>query len=236
MAIKKGDFIEINYTGRLADGEKETFDTTIESVAKKEGIHSPKTTYGSVIVIVGEGHVIPGIDKQIVGKDIGKHTFHIEDVDAFGKKNAKLLRLIPAKIFSRDNVKPFPGLQVNVDGQIGIVRTVSGGRIIVDFNHPLSSKDVEYDVEVIRIVKDKKEQIESIFKLMGVPIERVEADDKKATIFTKTLLPQQLTEPLTKDLIRLTGLEEITFEATGKKAEKASKPAPKQDKEPKKTE
>ena len=50
---------------------------------------------------------------------------------------------------------------------MGIVRSVSGGRVIVDFNHPLSSKDVHYDVEVLKIVTDKKDQIQAFFQYYG---------------------------------------------------------------------
>ena len=34
MAIKKGDFVEINYTGKINDSEKQIFDTTDEKIAK----------------------------------------------------------------------------------------------------------------------------------------------------------------------------------------------------------
>ena len=219
MTIKKGDFIEINYTGRLADGAKECFDTTSADVAKKEDIHSEKTKYEPIVIVVGERHVIPGLDANLEGKDVGKYTFKIKDVDAFGKKSAQKLRLVPAKLFSKENIKPFPGLQVNVDNEMGVVRSVSGGRIIVDFNHPLSSKDVEYEVEVLRILTDNKEKIESLFKMIGLKADSITVEGDKATITTKVLLPEQLTSPLVADLKRLTTLKTITFEVAEPKKE-----------------
>lgn len=214
MSIKKGDFVEIDYTGRLADGAKECFDSTIESVAKKENIHDKKTKYESVVVIVGEGHVIPGLDKNLEGKEVGKYTFIIKDVDAFGKKSAKLLRLVPSKLFTKEQIRPFPGLQVNIDNEMGVIRSVSGGRIIVDFNHPLSSKDVEYEVEVKRILTDNKEKIERIFKMIGIKADEIKVEGDNATIVTKVMLPEQLTSPLVEDLKRLTNLKNITFEVS----------------------
>ncbi len=214
--IKKGDFIELNYTGRLDDSEKAVFDTTIEKVAKDEGIYSPKTAYGTIIIPLGEGYLLPGLDKALEGQTLGKHSIQIEAKDGFGLKDPKKLQLVPMKFFTRDNVRPVPGLQVNIDDQIGIVRSVSGGRVIVDFNHPLSSKDLLYEVEILRIVEDKKEQVESIFKVIGIKTENVDVEGNKATIGMAGELPKEFTEPLSKDIKRLTGLEEIAFVNTKK--------------------
>ncbi|MGE0793119.1 MAG: peptidylprolyl isomerase [Candidatus Woesearchaeota archaeon] len=213
--MKKGTFIELDYTGRTAD-TKEAFDTTSEDIAKKEGIYSPKTKYGSIIVVLGEGHLIPGLEKRLEGKEIGKYTFEIPDVEAFGKKSAANLKLMPAKAFKSDNVRPYPGLQINVDGQIGIIKSVSGGRIIVDFNHPLSSRDVEYEVHVKQIITDKQKQVESLFELFRLPVEEILLDGDKVTLKTKIEFPAQLTGPLTDDLKRLVGLKEVKFEVLKK--------------------
>ncbi len=212
MAIKKGDFIELNYTGKLAE-TKDVFDTTVEEVAKKEEIHGKNAKYGPVVIALGEGQLLKGLDTELVGKEIGKYTIFIEDINGFGKKDAKLLKLVPTRVFTKENIRPYVGLQVNVDDKMGIVRSASGGRIIVDFNNPLASKDLEYDVEILRIVTDKKEQLESFFKMIGIPFEKIEANEKEATIFTKGMLPTELTAPLVEDMKRLTGIITISFES-----------------------
>ncbi|MFP4119160.1 MAG: peptidylprolyl isomerase [Candidatus Woesearchaeota archaeon] len=228
MAIKKGDFIEIDYTGRVAD-DKTAFDTTVEQIAKDEGIYSEKTSYGPATIVVGEGHVIPGLDKQLVGKEPGKHTFEITAEEAFGKKSAKQLKLVPAKVFRQQNIRPFVGLQVNVDNEIGVIRSVSGGRIIVDFNHPLASKDVIYEVEIKRILEDSKEKLENYFSLMGLPYDDLSLDGKNATVTTSMQFPPQLIEQLTADLKRLTGLENITFETKKQESDSDDKSSSKDD-------
>ena len=45
-------------------------------------------------------------------------------------------------------LNPIPSLPVNIDNLNGIIRTVSGGRVIVDFNHPLSGRVLSYNVKV----------------------------------------------------------------------------------------
>jgi FKBP-type peptidyl-prolyl cis-trans isomerase SlyD len=211
MGIKEGDFIEIEYTGKLNDSTKKVFDTTDIELAKKEELFSKKTKYGSMIIVVGEKQVIPGLDKALIGKEIGKFTAEIADVDAFGKKSMSNMHLVPANVFTKEKIRPFPGLQVNIDGKIGIIRTVSGGRVMVDFNHPLSSKDVIYDCDVKRIITDKKEQVTAFFDLMGFPVENIEANEKLATITLATPLPENLTLPLSKDIQRLTKVESVEF-------------------------
>jgi FKBP-type peptidyl-prolyl cis-trans isomerase 2 len=215
MTIKKGDFIEINYTGKLTTGD--VFDTTDQAVATEAGIYNPKTKYGPAVIVVGEGHVIAGLDRNLEGKEKGTYHFDVPDVDAFGKKSAAKMKLIPAKFFKKDNVRPFPGLQVNIDNEMGIVRSVSGGRIIVDFNHPLASKDVQYDVEILRVIDDLAEKVQSFFKLIGIAVDDVKATGDAVAITTKTLLPEQFTTPFAEDIKRLTGAKNVTFEASGKK-------------------
>ena len=223
MTLKKGDFIKINYSGRIDDSEKLLFDTTEESVAKKEGIYDKKTSYGAVIIPLGEGYLLPGLDRQLEGKDIGKHTFHIKAEEGFGKKDAKKLQLVPMKLFKRDGLSPHPGLQINVDGQVGVVKNVSGGRVIVDFNHPLSSKDLLYEVDVQQVITDTKEKVESIFSIIGLPATKIEATEEKAIITTPQELPEQITKPLSEDIKRLSGVKEVVFETAKKSENKVEK-------------
>ena len=74
IKIVKGDFVELNYTGRIKLSNI-LFDTTEENVAKKEKIHNPKIEYGPVIVCIGKLHVIKGLDKQLIGKELNKNYF-----------------------------------------------------------------------------------------------------------------------------------------------------------------
>jgi len=97
------------------------------------------------------------------------------------------------------------GLQVNIDDMMGTIRSVSGGRIIVDFNHPLSGKDIQYKLRVARIVDDDAEKINSVVKMaLGIKDVKVEVKEGVASVkFTnasklpdeiKTKLPEKITE------------------------------------------
>jgi len=208
MTLKKGDFIEIEYTGRIK-GANEVFDTTDEAVAKSNNLHNPKIQYGPLIICVGEHDVLKGLDQALEGKEPGKsYNIILQPEDAFGKKDAKLVQLIATNKFVQHNVRPFPGLQVNVDGVLGIVKTVSGGRTLVDFNHPLSGRELVYDVKVNKIVTDTKEKVASMVGLLGgqKPTE-IEIKEKKAAIKTEKPLPPQLQMIIKSKIKKILNLE-----------------------------
>ncbi len=208
MAIKKGDFIEVEYTGMIKE-DKTVFDTTSEETAKQNNLHSPKMKYCPVIIVLGENHLIKGLDEQLEGKEPGEYDFEISAEKGFGKKSASLLKLVPAKAFNKENIKPFVGLEVELDGMRGIVRTVSGGRIIVDFNHPLSGKDLLYKIKVNKIITDPAEQAKGLASLLKIPIKSVELTDKKLSIEYEKQLPPQLSAVFEEEIKRLTKQEII---------------------------
>ena len=163
--IKNHDFIEVEYTGRIKE-DNSVFDTTSADVAKENDLYNEKSSYGPIVVCVGENHLLNGLDKKIEGKESGKeYDFELSPEEAFGKKDAKLIQLIPTNKFKQQNIHPMPGLQVNIDGLLGLIKTVSGGRTMVDFNHPLSGKDVLYKIKISRIVADDKEKLLAMLKL-----------------------------------------------------------------------
>ena len=211
MAIKEHDFVEIEYTGKVNDA---IFDTTSEDVAKKNDVFDPKAKYKPLIICVGEQHVVPGLDQSLIGKEAGKsYTITLQPEQAFGKKDAKKIRLVPLRTFQKQKIMPQPGLQVDIDGQIATVLRAGGGRILVDFNHPLASKEVTYEVTIKRQITDPEEKIKSYLSLaFPIPIE-VKVVDNDATITMQQELPNEFTDQLSKKLTELTGVKKVEFKA-----------------------
>jgi FKBP-type peptidyl-prolyl cis-trans isomerase 2 len=208
--IKKGDFVELNYVGKLKD-DNVVFDTTVLDVAKTMPNYNPKYNYATVIVCIGETHLITGLEHSLIGKTPGRYTFDIKAENGFGKKDAKLLKLLPLKLFTKEKIQPFVGLDVNIDNQVGIIRSVSGGRVIVDFNHPLAGKELVYDVEVKRIVTDPLEQVKSLLSMIHVPFNNIDIMDKKAVITMSAKLPEELTKGMADHIKKLVGLDSVEF-------------------------
>jgi len=198
--MKKGDFVELEYTGKIKEMNI-VFDTTDKKVAKENNIHDARASYGPVIVCIGQGHVIKGLDEQLEGKELEK-KYHIElsPEQGFGKKNAKLIQLVATSKFIKQKINPMPGLQVNIDGMMGMIRTVSGGRTLVDFNHPLAGKELVYDFKSNKIIKDDEEKLRALLKLeLNLKDAKVDIKDGNATISLN--IKQNLPKPIEEKLI-----------------------------------
>ena len=79
----------------------------------------------------------------------GYSSVQLASID--GKKDVKKVQLVPLATFKEHKLNPHPGLQVDFDGKIGTVMRVSGGRVMVNFNHPLSGKEIIYEIVNISI-------------------------------------------------------------------------------------
>ncbi len=215
-AIKEGTFAEIEYTGRI----KETgsvFDTTSAEAAKAGNIFDANARYGPVVVCIGENQLLKGLEKGLAGKGIGDYHFTVSSEEGFGKKNAKLVQLVPSSKFRENRIAPFPGLQVNVDGVFGIVKHVSGGRIMVDFNHPLAGKELDYDVAVRRLVTDTYEKLDSMLKFYFRDYS-LAVNEGVAAVSLPDELPQQLQEKVREGIRKvIPELRDVEFKTSATK-------------------
>lgn len=223
--IQQHDFIEIEYTGKLTDGT--VFDTTNERIAKEHHLYSPNRKYKPAVICVGERQILPGLDTQLVGKELGKeYTTNLLPEQAFGKRDIKHVRVIPLNAFQQHKVPPQPGLQVDIDGEIGIVTSVSGGRVVVNFNHPLAGKEVVYTFTVHKKITDQKEKVQAFLSsLFRMPPEqlKVEITENAAAVTLPGELPAQISTILGQKLMTLTGLKDILFKKEEKKEEAQKK-------------
>ena len=134
--IKKKDFIELEFVAKIKDGN--VFDTNIKQEAEKASLNI--TEFKPFILSVGHEMVISGLDKSLEGKEIGKaYEQEFSPDNAFGKRNPQLIKVIPMRVFKEQNIQPQPGMQLSLDNTIVRIASVSGGRILVDFNNPTSS-------------------------------------------------------------------------------------------------
>ena len=162
MSLNKKDFVEIDFTGRVKDGE--IFDSTILGDLEKlhEG-HSHEIEAKPLIFCIGEGMFLESIDDFLIGKHVGgNYEIELEPEKAFGKRNPEFIQMIPLKVFREKNINPSMGSTLNFDGKMGRILSVSGGRVMVDFNHFLSGKTVFYKINVIRKVEDLNEKIDAL--------------------------------------------------------------------------
>ena len=58
-------------------------------------------------------------------------------------------------------------MRIEVEGSEGIVVDVIGRRAVVDFNHPLAGKTLNYSYAVLEKIEDPVEQIKGLIKLFS---------------------------------------------------------------------
>ena len=125
---------------------------------------------------------LKGIEDFLIGKEIGKYKIELTPEKAFGPRNSKLIQLIPMKVFMEQKTQPVPGAVFNFDGKPAKILTVSGGRIIADFNNPLAGKDVVYDLTVKRKVEDINEKTQAMIDFFFRQELKFKIQDKKITL------------------------------------------------------
>ena len=214
LAIEKGDFIKVSYTGKFDD--EKIFDTTDEEIAKTNDIYTDRGIYGGDVVIVGAGHTIVGLDEDFVGKEVGySGTVEIPPEKAFGGRDLKLVESVSITKFK--NRKAYEGLEVEINGQRGIVTKVIGRRVRVDMNHPLAGKTVIYEYNIEKLLDDEVEKIQGLFSLYtGLQDLDVEVSNGTATIITPAMLSYNQRWLMSKsrvatEIIENVGVEEVLY-------------------------
>jgi len=220
MVTKKGDFIEVIFLGKEKESGK-VFDTNDPEEAKKLNIDTEKHHLHPLHACIGKEDVINGLDEAFEGKELNKkYKVDISFEKAFGKKDAKLYQLVSASKFKEQKIDPYPGLQVTSNNLTGVIRSVSGGRILVDFNHPLAGKDLSYEFTIKRVLKDDKEKLETtLCTYLGLHEVKIDLKEGNATVEME--MPEPLAKELEKKLKdRIPTLKSVKFAKHKKEPEK----------------
>jgi len=177
--ISKGDFIKLSYTAKLEDGT--VVDTTNEETAREYGIYNEGTKYGDIYVIVGERHVVEGLDDDLEGKEVGyKGEVLVPPEKAFGSYDPDKKEVLSLSKFRE---KPRIGQRVRIGNRVGLVERIIGRRAIVDFNHPLAGKSILFEYEIKERIEKPEDKIKAIFLIhSGLEVLNVKVEDNKAVI------------------------------------------------------
>jgi peptidylprolyl isomerase len=185
MTFENGTLVLTNYTAKIKDTQT-PIGTTMEDEAKKLGVYDPSRRYEPMLVAVGEGWVLKGVDEAIGKADVGKRiTVEIPPEKAYGTRDPNQVKLIPIRKFGEKADQLEVGSEVEVDNRVGIVRFIGSGRAQVDFNHRYAGKTIEYDLEVVKSLGNQDEKVKALVR-RRLPIEEAnlsyELADSKLTI------------------------------------------------------
>lgn len=177
---KKKDFVELEFTAKIRESGA-IFDTNRKEDAKK--IEMEHENLKPLRICIGEGMVVKGFDRELENKEVGKeYEIDVSPEESFGMRNSKLIRTIPMKVFLERKINPARGLMLNMDGMLARIASVSGGRVTVDFNNPLSGKVIRYEFIIKRIIDGDKEKILSLARFLCNEEAKVRVEGKKAEI------------------------------------------------------
>ena len=215
--IQKNDFIEIEFTGR-SNLDDQIFDTTNPNEAKEEMGISDTSTIKPLIISVGNEMLLKGLDQALPNKDLNKeYKINLEPEQAFGKRDPKLIKTIPIKVLHQQEINPYPGMALQLDNQIVKVISVSGGRVMVDFNNPLAGKEINYTFKIIKKITDNKEKINALQDFFFKQRFEFEIKDKKVTFKEEKI--KLVIDAFKEKFKEITGLE-FEVEETNKKESK----------------
>ncbi len=137
---KDGDNVKIHYTGKLEDG------TVFDSSKEGEPLEFQ----------LGQGQLIPGFEKAVLGMEVGKSkTVEIPVDEAYGPHREELIMVVGRSEFPED-VDPKVGDQLRMQQQDGaeflvMVTAASEADVTLDGNHPLAGKDLTFELELVEI-------------------------------------------------------------------------------------
>ncbi|GBD95855.1 MAG TPA: peptidylprolyl isomerase [Nitrospirae bacterium] len=142
MPAKNGDKVKVHYTLKDANGE------VVES----------SINTGPIEFTIGEGKVIPGFEKNIIGMEPeDTRSIKIPPEDAYGPHDEKKVFEFDKKNAPED-FSPQIGQSIQMhrpDGKAFVV-TVAGRSekgFMMDANHPLAGKELVFDLELVEIVE-----------------------------------------------------------------------------------
>ena len=140
------------------------------------------------------------IDDFLLDKEIAtKLSVVVHAEEGFGKKDPKHIQMIPLNKFKDQKINPMPGLRVEIDQYTGVVKSVSGGRVLVDFNHPLAGRDLHYEVMIKRKVEDLKEKVSGFLEL-NFHLHHAQLEEKDGVVTLHAPIPQEMQVMLQTEL------------------------------------
>ncbi|MCB9034335.1 MAG: peptidylprolyl isomerase [Chitinophagales bacterium] len=157
LLIQKDMVVSVNYELKVdKDGEMVVAD---------------KSNGNPLVFLHGAGMLLPEFEQNLLGKKVGDSvSFAINPENGYGVQDEKNIVKIPIDSFKDDkgeidtnHVKVgnvLPMMDNNGNQFQGIVCDVSDEFVVMDFNHPLAGKVLNFTVDVVDVRPATKEELE----------------------------------------------------------------------------
>lgn len=145
MAVVNGNKVKVHYKGTFTDGTE--FDNS-------------RVRGNAINFIVGSGQMIPGFNDALVGMEVGDtKNVSIPAAEAYGPVNPDAFTNVEKGAFPPD----FPFEEGSViqgtsaatgNPMIGTISEVRENEVVINLNHPLAGKDINFEIELVEIDQD----------------------------------------------------------------------------------
>ncbi|WP_411967505.1 FKBP-type peptidyl-prolyl cis-trans isomerase [Haloferax sp. YSSS75] len=154
--VEPGEIAIVHLTGRLVDGPDagEVFETTDVDVALSEGVYHDHRHFKPFEFRVGEGHVIPGLERAVREMSRGEtRTVVLDPKEAYGQRDESQVVTVPRdELEARSDVTAEEDELVrSATGDVGWITAVSDDSVTVDFNHELAGERVEFEIRLLEV-------------------------------------------------------------------------------------
>lgn len=168
----------IDYIAKIKE-TGEIIDTTLKDVARENKILREDKVYRPLLVIVGEHRVVKGLEEALLSFEVGEEReVEVEPKKAYGERDRSKVKMVSLREFLKRKITPRVGDVVEIGGFPAVIRSITGGRVVVDFNHPLAGKTIVYKVKVLKKIENPKEKILALIerRVKGIDLEKVGVD------------------------------------------------------------
>ena len=161
---------------------------------------------------------MPGVEEKLKEMKPGEEKeFEVPSAKAFGPRNPKMIKIMSINSFYRQNMNPVPGAFVNIDGRDCKIKSVSGGRVMVDFNHPLAGKDLLYKARIVKKIVDIKEKADQLLDYYGLKCESLNSEKGILAVKTDKPIPPAFQKIFEQNIKKwIPKIKKIKFSAKGK--------------------
>lgn len=126
------------------------------SVSLENGVEIDNTRSRAepVSLVIGDGNLLEGFEKALFGLRAGdRRTVHLPPEEAFGEWNPENVQRFDTVKFEQ---RPEVGQMIEFEDKakttlVGVVKSVDDNITEVDFNHPLASKNISFEVEIFKV-------------------------------------------------------------------------------------
>lgn len=104
---------------------------------------------------MGDGSLLPGFERKLLGLAAGdRRSFQVLPEEAFGMPNPQNLQVFARSQF--EGMELSEGLVISfadaASGELpGVVQQITTEQVVVDFNHPLAGKTLQFEVEIVAV-------------------------------------------------------------------------------------